>query len=228
MPVPAYSRDAQRNIAVHAAKLHRPPTKMVEPPPAPRAGAFRARKPRQTNFSRRYRCGDLPVSVDHGHSKPAIRWLVEPQRLDLHYYLPLFFDGLRETRFPESMLARQGVVTLMEMGGEDCVSIVGKLIQPIKGAPHPAHTPAAVDLSGCVCGAAALNTRDPSTIILTLNTVGKLVNTVHGVGTALLPYYKTILPLINGFKNKTRESSSSSLLRTRSGCESRLVRANGC
>ena len=143
MPVPAYSRDAQRNIAVHAAKLHRPPTKMVEPPPAPRAGAFRARKPRQTNFSRRYRCGDLPVSVDHGHSKPAIRWLVEPQRLDLHYYLPLFFDGLRETRFPESMLARQGVVTLMEMGGEDCVSIVGKLIQPIKGAPHPAHTPAA-------------------------------------------------------------------------------------
>ncbi len=143
VPVPAYSRDAQRNIAVHAAKLHRPPTKMVEPPPAPRAGAFRARKPRQTNFSRRYRCGDLPVSVDHGHSKPAIRWLVEPQRLDLHYYLPLFFDGLRETRFPESMLARQGVVTLMEMGGEDCVSIVGKLIQPIKGAPHPAHTPAA-------------------------------------------------------------------------------------
>jgi hypothetical protein len=131
--VPAYSRDAQRNIAVHAAKLHRPPTKMVEPPPAPRAGAFRARKPAQTNFSRRYRCGDLPVSVDHGHSKPAIRWLVEPQRLDLHYYLPLFFDGLRETRFPESMLARQGVVTLVEMGGEDCVSIVGKLIQPIKG-----------------------------------------------------------------------------------------------
>jgi hypothetical protein len=31
------------------------------------------------------------------------------------------------------MLARQGVVTLVEMGGEDCVSIVGKLIQPIKG-----------------------------------------------------------------------------------------------
>ena len=139
MPVPAYSRDAQRNIAVHAAKLHRPPTKMVEPPPAPRAGAFRARKPAQTNFSRRYRCGDLPVSVDHGHSKPAIRWLVEPQRLDLHYYLPLFFDGLRETRFPESMLARQGVVTLVEMGGTDCVPIVGKLIQPIKGAHRRPH-----------------------------------------------------------------------------------------
>ena len=110
--------------------------------------------PAQTSFSKRYRCGDLPVSVDHGHSKPAIRWLVEPERLDLHYYLPLFFDGLRETRFPESMLARQGVVTLIEMGGQDCVAIVGKLIQPIKSA---------------------LNTRDPSTIILTLNTLAKLV-----------------------------------------------------
>eukprot|EP01047_Picozoa_sp_COSAG01_P028766 COSAG01_NODE_1945_length_8831_cov_4.250000_4_plen_159_part_00 len=73
VPVPRFSQDAKRNIAVHAAKLHRPPTKMVEPPPAPRAGAFRARKPAQTNFSKRYRCGDLPVSVDHGHSKPAIR-----------------------------------------------------------------------------------------------------------------------------------------------------------
>lgn len=125
-----------------------------EPPGAPSAGAFRARKPAQTSFSKRYRCGDLPVSVDHGHSKPAIRWLVEPERLDLHYYLPLFFDGLRETRFPESMLARQGVVTLIEMGGDDCVGIIGKLTQPIK---------------------AALNTRDPGTIILCLNTVAKLV-----------------------------------------------------
>ena len=55
------------------------------------------------------------------------RLQVEPERLDLHYYLPLFFDGLRETRFPESMLARQGVVTLIEMGGDDCVGIVGKV-----------------------------------------------------------------------------------------------------
>jgi hypothetical protein len=29
--------------------------------------------------------------------------------------------------------AGQGVVTLIEMGGEDCVPIVGKLIQPVKG-----------------------------------------------------------------------------------------------
>ena len=60
-------------------------------------------------------------------------------------------------------------------------------------------------------GVAALNTRDPSTIILTLNTICKLVRTVRGqdgsylFGTALLPYYKTILPLINGFKNRTSE-----------------------
>jgi hypothetical protein len=56
--------------------------------------------------------------------------------------------------------------------------------------------------------AAALNTRDPSTIILTLNTLCKLVRTVRGVGTALLPYYKTILPLINGFKNRTSKFSA--------------------
>ena len=96
---------------------------------------------------------------------------MEPRRLDLHYYLPLFFDGLRETRFPESMLARQvravvtmpvaetdsfaqGVVTLIEIGGDECVSLVGKLIQPIKGqflcsigaAPFKTHT----DFDSCL------------------------------------------------------------------------------
>lgn len=98
VPVPTYSRDAKRNIAVHAAKLHRPPTKMTAQTPAPSAGAFKPRKAKQTGFSRQYRCGDLPVSVNHSHSKPSIRWLVEPERLDLQYYLPLFFDGLREAR----------------------------------------------------------------------------------------------------------------------------------
>jgi hypothetical protein len=39
------------------------------------------------------------------------------------------------------------------------------------------------------------------------STVGKLmpmqVRTVPKIGSALLPYYKTILPLINGFKNRS-------------------------
>ena len=33
------------------------------------------------------------------------------------------------------MLARQGVVTLIDIGGRDCVEIVKKLIVPIKARP---------------------------------------------------------------------------------------------
>ena len=42
---------------------------------------------------------------------------------------------MAQTRFPECMLARQGVVTLIDIGGRDCVEIVKKLIVPIKARP---------------------------------------------------------------------------------------------
>ena len=44
--------------------------------------------------------------------------------------------------------------------------------------------------------------------MLVLNTVKKLVHSVPGAGAALLPFYHTILPIINGFKNRTSTSNT--------------------
>ena len=72
------------------------------------AAAFAPRSnPPNTEFRRYYERGDLPVSVDHGGVKNRIQWKIEIEKLDLHHYLPIFFDGLREVEVPYSFLAEQ-------------------------------------------------------------------------------------------------------------------------
>ena len=46
----------------------------------------------------------------------------------------------------------------------------------------------------------ALNTRDPDIIALTLKILQALVTSTDGIGEALVPYYKQILPVFNLYK----------------------------
>lgn len=145
----------------------------------PAAGAFKRRPIPPTEFRRYYDRGDLPVSISHG-SRPTIDWKVEVERLDYHHYLPLFFDGIRETEEPYMFLARQGCLDLLERGGPKILPTIPQLIIPIK---------------------TALNTRHPEIICATLRIIQQLVLSGELIGEALVPYYRQILPMFNLFKD---------------------------
>uniref|UniRef100_A0A803XZT2 Uncharacterized protein n=1 Tax=Meleagris gallopavo TaxID=9103 RepID=A0A803XZT2_MELGA len=58
--------------------------------------------------------------------------VVEIEKLDYHYYLPLFFDGLCEMTFPYEFFARQGIHDMLEHGENKILPVIPQLIIPIK------------------------------------------------------------------------------------------------
>merc|ERR1711920_1087204 len=105
--------------------------------------------------------------------------------LDYHHYLPMFFDGLREKEDPYRFLAIQGTQDMLEKGGSKVLPVVPQLIIPIK---------------------TALNTRDPTIIAVMLKVLQQLVLSGDMIGEALVPYYRQILPVLNIFKNKNKNT----------------------
>ena len=159
-----------------------------EPKPLapPKAGAFDVRtNPANTQFRRYYERGDLPISVDHKASKNGIKWKADVAKLDYHYYLPIFFDGIREKDEPYRFLAIQGCEDMLAAGGPKILPVIPQIIIPIK---------------------TALNTRDHSVICITLQLLQKLVKSADLIGEALVPYYRQILPVLNIFKNNNINS----------------------
>ena len=154
--------------------------------PKLRAGAFEARaNPPNSEFRRFYERGDLPIQIDHRGVRNALVWKVDIDQLDFHHYLPIFFDGLRETEEPYRFMARQGVRDMLQQGGESKVlSVIPQLIIPVK---------------------TALNTRDREVVVCVLKVLQQLVKceSQAGAGTligqALVPYYRQILPVLNIF-----------------------------
>jgi len=51
----------------------------------------------QTLFRKYYDRGDLPVAVSFVGALRKLTWKMEPEHLDYHLHLPIFFEGLRET-----------------------------------------------------------------------------------------------------------------------------------
>uniref|UniRef100_A0A7S2UTZ0 Uncharacterized protein n=1 Tax=Fibrocapsa japonica TaxID=94617 RepID=A0A7S2UTZ0_9STRA len=148
-------------------------------------GAFAERpNPPNTEFRRFYERGDLPVQIDHGGVHNRIAWKVDIQKLDFHHYLPIFFDGLRETEDPYAFLAEQGVYDMMSAGSNKVLPVIPQLIIPIK---------------------TALNTRQKKVIVKVLKVLQALVQCDTGpegqglIGQALVPYYRQILPVLNIF-----------------------------
>jgi len=91
-----------KKVAAQPAKLAvkakaEPPSQQKPKPPV--AGAMKKRDPAPTTFRKFYERGDLPIAVEHRASGGnRIQWKVDPEKLDYHHYLPIFFDGLRETK----------------------------------------------------------------------------------------------------------------------------------
>ncbi len=145
------------------------------------SAAFRVRPAEPTNFRKYYERGDFPIGIEHDSKGNKILWKVEIEKLDYHHYLPAFCEGLSETQHPYAFFARQGMHDMLEHGGYKALAVVPQLIIPLK---------------------AALNTRNMALICATLKVLQHLVICSDGIGEALVPYYRQLLPILNLFKTK--------------------------
>jgi len=75
-------------------------------------------------FKKYYDRGDLPIAVSFTGAIRKIVWKLEPELLDYHLYLPIFFEGLRETQEPYKFLATQGCEELLERGGSKILAVL--------------------------------------------------------------------------------------------------------
>ena len=155
--------------------------------PLPKScNVYKTRKGAPSEFRRFYERGDLPVKILHNFSNGMnqISWSVEVDKLDYHHYLPIFFDGIRETEEPYRTLAIRGVHQLLDRGGRQgkVLPVVPQLIIPVK---------------------TALNTRNKDIICETLECLKHLVTCGDLIGEALVPYYRQLLPMMNIFVTQT-------------------------
>jgi hypothetical protein len=128
-----------------------------------------------------YERGDLPCSIAQG-AKSKLNWKVDRASLDLHHYLPLFVSGLREVEEPYRFLAEEGSLNLIETGGERKVlPVLPQLVLPLKDA---------------------LATRNEKVIVRTMGVLRALAALGTAVGTALVPFYRQLLPPLNVFMGK--------------------------
>ena len=58
---------------------------------------------------------------------------IQPEKLDYHHYLPLFFEGLRELEHPYCFFAKQGIHDLLVHGCDKVLPVVPQLIRPLRG-----------------------------------------------------------------------------------------------
>jgi len=168
------------HMAFTVPQNSRPTTALVPSSPA-RAGATVRRVVPKTSFRTFYDRGDLPIQIFHGAVGGKIVWKVDIEKLDYHYYLPIFFDGLREKEDPYRFLAVQGTYDMLEKGGDKLLSVVPQLIIPMK---------------------TALNTRDTECMTTMMKVMQTLVSSGDMIGEALVPYYRQLLPVFNIFKGK--------------------------
>lgn len=135
-----------------------------------------------TAFRRAYTRGDFPLVLTHTARGCKLSWKVPVESLDYNYYLPLLFDGLRETQHPYVFLSVSGIEDLLAKGGsKKILPVVPQLIIPIK---------------------AALNTRNVPIMCRTFKSLQLLVKSGEYIGQALVPYYRQLLPIFNLFKHK--------------------------
>ena len=140
-----YDGNNQRLVSAFSISSLQRNTAVIPPQPCP---AFKPRPPARSTFRQSYDRGDFPISLKHDGRGNRISWKVPLESLDYHYYLPLFFDGLRETQHPYVFFAVQvmpgplnglletpvqGIDDLLARGGsKKILPVIPQLIIPIK------------------------------------------------------------------------------------------------
>lgn len=174
---------ATKNIVNKQVNLTKSEARRTKERAPPVAGAFKKRTIPKSQFPSSYNRGQLPILIDHKMGGNSLKWTIDVDKLDYTSLLPLFFEGIREQEEPFRFVAHQGVITLLDHGIEHprkVHSCLHKIIQPIR---------------------TALNTRETKLIKETLKFIQHLLK-VDGIGVAMLPYYRQILPVLNIFKTQ--------------------------
>jgi hypothetical protein len=136
-----------------------------------------------TRFRKHYERGDLPVVIRHG-ARLVLEWKAPIHSLAIAQLLPIFVDGIREKHNPYRFVATEGAFNLITCGEPERISgCVDELVHPIK---------------------CALDTHDPSTVILALKVLQGLSKTSPDVALALVAHYRQLLPTLNLFKAQRR------------------------
>ncbi|XP_014221492.1 parkin coregulated gene protein homolog [Trichogramma pretiosum] len=168
--VPAFTIQALQNNTV------------VEKPP--RCSPYDERPPKApSTFRRYYERGVFPLNLEIASSVLRLNWKCKMEELDYNFYLPLFFDGLIETKSPYTFLAEQGIYDMLEAatGTDKVLKVLPQLILPIKRA---------------------VDTRIPDVLCRSLRVLQQLVRSGNCIGEALVPYYRQILPVFNLLKDR--------------------------
>ena len=71
------------------------------------------------------------------------------EKLDYHHYLPIFFDGIRESQEPYRFLAVKGVEDMLKAGGSKILPVIPQLIIPIKVCLFPSGLLQSLSILGC-------------------------------------------------------------------------------
>ena len=111
---------------------------LLQPPSSPaaqrpRSASLQPRRIAPSSLRRLYDRSELPIRVEHTKGQLQIKWAVSADRIDLHRYLPVFFDGLREKEDPYRFFAVQGICDLVQANGHRLSSVIPSLVAPIKG-----------------------------------------------------------------------------------------------
>lgn len=149
----------------------------------PLSGAYKKRAVEASNFPTAYIRGQLPIMIQHQTGGSSLRWTQNVDELDFCTLLPLFVEGIREQQKPYSFLATQGLSSMLKHGVEEPEKVHGclhKIIQPLR---------------------TALNSRHPDVILRTLQCIMDMLQ-IDGIGVALLPYYRQLLPVMNIFRTQ--------------------------
>jgi hypothetical protein len=101
----------------------------------PKIDVFEEKDLGPTEFRRFYDRGDLPIAVLHKAGGNKVLWKLPIEKLDYFHFLPIFFDGLRETKQPYEFLAREALLQMLKQGGQRILPVVPQLIIPIKSEP---------------------------------------------------------------------------------------------
>ncbi len=104
-------------------------------------------------------------------------------KINYSVYLPLFIDGIREKLHPYKYVAIEGAKQLI-LGGISAriLDSVPLVVRPLK---------------------VAMNTKDPTVLVEAIKILRMLTEVSPAVASALVPYYRQLLPVLSQFVGST-------------------------
>ena len=139
-------------------------------------GTFQFRK----YFSR----GDLPVALNFNGAHRSLKWLLDPETIDLKLYLPIFISGLSDNDERFLFIAAEGTRELIDKNSAKIKSIIPHLVMPLKRV---------------------LDSSDKETVIRGVKVMQTMLQNDPHCATELISYARNLLAPLNKFIRKNEK-----------------------